>query len=305
MLKKFSLYSLFIILALFGFVKPIDALTLSPNFNDIRLDAGESQQINLTLKNDDSVGINISVKAYDLRFSADGTPQVMEFSQVEYSTSKWITLADGPFTLDSGDELQVSAVIKIPSDAIPGSYYDAIAFEASPVSDKTSAEYNTSLRSRLLDIIYLTVGETDLKHNLVTSSFKSDKKVYENAPISFSVTLKNNGTIFEKPLARVRIKNDITGHVYNEVLVNDSLAYVLPGSEKTFMVKWQPNDAEYKLPVLTGKFTASLELGDGNVTNISFYVIPFKLIAAVLIGILLLFLFLRVYRNYVLKNIKS
>ncbi len=305
MIKRFGLYSLVIAIALFGFVRPINALTLSPNFNDIRLNPGESRQISLILKNNDSIDINVSVKPYDLRFSADGTPQVMESGQVEYSTSKWITLAGGPFTLGPNDELQVSALIDVPKDAIPGSYYDAIAFEASPVGDEASAEYKTSIHSRLLTIIYLTVGETSLKHDLVVASFNSANKIYETAPVSFNVTLKNNGTIFEKPLGRIKVKNDITGRVYNEVLVNDSLSYVLPGSEKDLAVEWAPNNAEYKLPILAGKFTATLELGDGNIANATFYVVPIKLIAITLMSILLFFVFLKLYKKYILNKLKS
>jgi len=114
----------------------------------------------------------------------------------------------------------------------------------------------------------------------------------------FYERLKNEGNVHEQPRGQISIK-DMFGQKIANLNVNLENRNVLPGSTRKFE---QPLDETViGNRMLFGRYTADLEITYGSAENrqtmtsqLSFWVIPYKLIAGILLGLVALFFILRI-----------
>lgn len=228
----------------------------------------------------------------------DGTPQIiLDNTQTSpYSIRSWIQPLD-QVTLKSKELRAMPITIYVPEDASPGGYYGIIRFTGTPPNlDGTGVALNASLGT----LIFLRVsGDVDEKisiEDFYANSGGTEYPLYEFKPITLSVRLKNEGNIYEEPTGLITVKN-MFGKAIVTLPVNAEERVILPDSTRKF--DQVIDDTAVGTGLMFGHYTAELTVkygSDGQTvsSSTSFWVIPYKLILAGVILLILAFFVLRI-----------
>lgn len=277
------------------------ALEIAPPVLDIRGNPGETVEAKISLRDISTVKILVRNEINDfVAAGEDGTPKILVEPGEEspYSIKSWISpLPEIELEPRQIEELTVN--IAIPANAAPGGYFGVIRFTAeAPALSGTGVSLSASLGT----LVLLRVNG-EAKEAMSVEEFYVDKDqnrswLFESAPIIFHERLRNEGNVHEQPRGQISIK-DMFGQKIANLNVNLENRNVLPGSVRKFE---QPLDETVIGDrMLFGRYTADLEIDYGSgetrktvTSQLSFWVIPYKLIAGIVLGLILLFFVLRI-----------
>lgn len=277
------------------------AFTISPALVELSANPGESVKATIKLTNLSANDLDITAEANNFGSKNEtGEPNIIfdEKDQTPYSLHNWITLPDS-FSIKSKETKTVDFPITIPKDAEPGGHYAVVRFTGSTTAADGS---NVALSASIGSLVLLKVsGQTQQKASIASfyaahSNF-AQSSFFEAPPVAFVERLKNEGNIHLKPTGTVQVK-DMFGNVVSTMRVNGDPSdknnlprSVLPQSIRRF-------DQTLKDKTLFGKYTATLNVAYGDSQQklsqtITFWVIPYKLVLAVLAGLVALFFVLK------------
>lgn len=292
-------------------------IELSPPVIEIKADPGQIVTGEIKLRNITKSDLIAKSKVND--FSAkgeDGQPQISLDDSVtsRFSLKSWIQpIANLRLAPQKIETIKFS--INVPRNAEPGGHYGVIRFTAqAPELEGTGVALSASIGS----LILLSVSG-DAKEGASIASFKvagittgwekaikgnggpdvglQDGNFYEYGPVRFTTRVKNEGNVQVKPVGTIDIFN-IFGMKVASLKVNDPARNVLPESIRRFDVDW-------KQRWLIGYFKAraNLTYGASNKTllssSVGFWVVPYKLLALLLLGLILFVMIFRsILRRY-------
>lgn len=282
------------------------ALEIAPPVIYLSVDPGQTLKTQIFIR-DISSG-NLIVNGTVNNFVAggeDGTPKILldnkDSANDPYTLVNWV--APLPSLLLIPREIKsMTATVTVPKDAAPGGHYGVIRFTSTPPSvDGSGVSLAASIGVLLLVTVSgnvkqgLSVQELSVNHNGKTSGF------FESGPLQFIEKFKNTGNVHVQPIGQVSI-TDMFGKKLAAVNVNLPPGNILPQSTRQFK---QPLD---KTVIgnkrLFGKYTASLKATYGTdkkvvTSTITFWVIPYRLIAAIIVLLVGAFFALRFFiRRY-------
>jgi hypothetical protein len=188
----------------------------------------------------------------------------------------------------------VPVTISIPLDAEPGELDGAVMMAASATGDLTTqapagyAANSIKIVTRVGVLFFVRVKGNALESELL-KSFTTNKGFYEQGPAIFAITAQNTGNVHLSPYGTIVVKNMFGKTVDTRVV---PAWFVLPKASRTRQITWNSS-------YLFGKYTATLSMNRGylgktdvvDAKNISFWVIPWKLVLAGLIALALVVLF--------------
>ncbi|MBL8160070.1 hypothetical protein JNJ66_06465 [Candidatus Saccharibacteria bacterium] len=287
------------------------ALEIGPPVINLKGDPGQTLKTEIMVRSVSNGKLTVKGQVNDFTAGGDdGTPNLLlEEGEVSpFSMKSWVTPLP-QMTLESKQLKQLPVTITIPKDAAPGGYYSVIRFTGTPPELEGTG---VSLSASLGSLIFLKVNG-DAKEGLEIAEFSTntyrkatrpgdpDKYtptgLFESAPVHFVQQLKNTGNIHEQPGGQIIIK-DMFDKKIAAVNVNLPPRNVLPQSTRKFTQVLDGGQLGSRQ--LFGKYTATMKLSYGTNNQsvektITFWVLPYKLIAiviAVLIGGFFLFRFL-------------
>lgn len=205
-------------------------------------------------------------------------------AEMTYSLKRWVTIDPIEFTLEPKAEKFVSFTIEVPENAEPGGKYGSIL--ASTIGMIGKETKGAAIAQKVGALLLLTVsGET--KESLAIKEFVTLSSFFEYGPVPFIIRFENTGTVHVKPKGFVTISNWRDKKVAD---IEFPQLNVLPGSVRKIENKW---DTKW----LFGKYTAMVVASYG--TNnpaissevLNFWIIPWRIVLAVLIVLILVLLF--------------
>jgi hypothetical protein len=275
------------------------ALEIGPPLINLRGDPGQTLKATLSLRDVSSNKLVVSNEINDFTANdVDGTPKLL-LNQTEsnpYSIISWIT-ALPQFTLTPKQIQQLNVTVKVPQNAAPGGYYGVIRFTGLPPGVNGTG---LGLSASIGALVFVRVNG-DAKESVAVSDFSTiggngkPNWMFESQPVNFATTLKNGGNLFEGPTGKI-VVTDMFGKDIGGILINSDQKNILPGTTRKF-----PSVLDQSVignTFLFGKYTAKLTLnyGENNkslTSTVTFWVIPYRLIAAVIIGLVVLGLLIR------------
>ena len=269
---------------------------------------GETIRTEISIRDVSSGKLRVNSEINDfVAAGEDGVPKILLNTEEEspYSLKNWISPLQS-LLLNPKEIKKLPVVINVPANAAPGGYYGVIRFTATaPELNDTGVSLSASLGSLILVRVNGTAKEELSIESFTVNTVpggKFDEKqngtaktLFEALPIQFVERIRNSGNIHESPAGQVIIRN-MFGKKVAAQNVNMPPRNILPGSVRKFS---QPLD---KSVVgnnrFFGLYTAELKLTYGpNKQTISkkvtFWVIPYTLIAIGIIGLVVLFFVLR------------
>lgn len=288
------------------------ALEIAPPVISLFADPGETINTKINLGNISNSELIVVSQVNDfVAAGEDGTPKVLTEDGQEksvYSIIEWVEPLDN-LLLTNKEKKDLPVVINVPANASPGGYYGVVRFTATPPELKDTG---VSLSASLGALIFIRVnGAVNEQLSLEEFAVKKDNKpitLLESTPIEFSVRVKNTGNIYEQPTGQISI-TDMFGNKVATVNVNLEQRIVLPDSIREYTATLDSGVIGNKQ--LFGSYKAELKLIYGEdkqtiTSETSFWIIPYRLIAAIAIAFVVGFFVLRQtirkYNRHIIKK---
>lgn len=264
---------------------------------DLEMGPGDVRVVELTVTNRAGIGRVFSFSAEDTMGSETGERAIRLLGDQEgpYTFRDYISVPHTSFYLEHAERARIPVTISIPPDAEPGGRYGSIltSVTTNPVDaeDGSGPQPGSAIISRISTVFFIrTPGEEEFSSELIDFATKNDQRLFASGPVDFLIVTENFGNVHTTPYGRITITN-ILGE---EVGVrNIDPWFVMPQSIRTREVSW---DRE----LLIGRYTATVEVNRGyddiiDTKSFAFWVIPWKLVGAVFLGLFLFFLLLRFF----------
>ncbi len=268
------------------------ALEIGPPVINLTADPGQTIKTSIKLRDVSPNDLLVQGQVNDFTANGeDGTPRVIldPGEKSPYSMIDWFSPIN-QLLLKSKEVKDLSVTINIPADAAPGGYFAVVRFTATaPQLNDTGVSLSASLGALILLKVNGDAKEDMSIADFFATSNSNKSSFFESIPIGFVERLQNNGNLHEQPAGKIII-TDMFGK--DVATVNLTSRNVLPQSIRKFEQTLDSKTIGNK--ILFGLYHAELtvkygEKGDEIKSNISFWVIPYKLIIAVILGLIVLF----------------
>ena len=295
-------------------------LTTSPIAVSLNGTPGSTVTTTLQVQNDAPVAETILVQLETFKaYGTTGAAQMLPFAKSNPSGS-WVHFSKDQIIAQPDVWNPIKMTIDLPSSASLDYYY-AVLFK--PVTNGVLQGTGSIIKGGNAILVLVNANNGHEHPEVQVTSFASDKRLYEYLPATFSVTVKNTGNTYLPPVGDIYISrsSDFTNSI-DTVPVNSYGGNVLPDTSRVFTQKWtdgfpafvpksvdgqdisnkqgQPEEVlrwnfanadKFRF----GKYYAKLVLiynnGDRDIpinAEISFWVIPWKILSIALVILILM-----------------
>lgn len=263
------------------------ALEIAPPVISLNADPGQTIKTQISLRDITAERLKVTSQINDFEAAGeDGTPKILleEGEASPFSIKTWVAPLPA-LLLEPRQIKNLPVTINVPANAAPGGYYGVVRFTATPPElEGTGVSLSASLGSLVLIRVKGKANEKMEVASFTVGKNGKSGKLFESAPLQFTERIKNTGNVFEQPTGQVVVK-DMFGKVVGATNVNLPPRNVLPASTRKFEQPFDKSVIGNKK--LFGKYTANLKITYGAdkqtlTKSVTFWVIPYKLIAIVL-----------------------
>lgn len=277
---------------------------ISPPTANYPADPGADVQGKIKVTNLSDVAIELKVgKQNFVAKGEEGEIELVDNANPLYSLAPWFTPAADTIQVPARGTKEIGYSIAVPAGAEPGGRYGSIVFSSVPPK-LPSGVSGATVQQTLAGVVFLRINGA-ANEQLTVASFQTGKAktgpkpaanvfspatFFETGPIDLMTRVKNTGSVHEKPVGTITIKN-MFGFTVAKIPLDEH--YVIPGAIRRLHNTWAP-----KGPIpLIGRYTAEVAGtyagGKTLAAKTTFTVVPYKLLAAVLIGLILLVVIVR------------
>ena len=284
---------------------PGQGLEISPPLIERSVDPGQSLTLSVKLRNITTSALVTTGSIDDfVAEGEEGQPKLLIDNNGEpspYTFKPWVKSITR-LSLAPQEVKTAQVVIQVPQDASPGGHYGVIRFSAVPPElEGTGVALSASLGSLVLLNVSGDVVKNASIEELYSAQNNKKRGFFEKGPITLGLRLKNDGSVHIKPTGTLRVTN-MLGRESAVLSVNETGGNILPSSIRKF-------EQQLDKSTLFGRYKveANVQYGGKNLSDsITFWVIPYKLIAIILGVLVLLFVLLKnglkKYNRYIIKR---
>jgi len=255
------------------------AVSLSPLTFELAANPGETIINVLKVTNTDDAPVNVAIEVED--FSAVGEEGRVALESpskdLTYSLARWVTVSPSALTILANDSATIQFTINIPIDAEPGGHYGSVLASISAAPSGGGVAVVQKVGSLILISV---AGEVE---EIVRIAEFSVPNFSQYGPVTILSRFENTGTIHVKPRGFILIENIFGKEIAQLDLPQKN---VLPRSIRRIEVPWGDR-------FMFGKYEATLTAIYGSTNEplsaiTTFWIIPWKIAGAVLLGVIIL-----------------
>lgn len=290
------------------------AFTMTPTMTDVAIEPGTSYVGNVDVGNDEKIAQTYYISIQ--KFIPKGEEGQQEFLPPSETAGlpNWISFDRASFTLKPGESKRLPYAIKVPANAAPGGYYAVTFFSNVPPGENAD---HITIGSRAGMLLFVTVkGQLTEQMSLTDFALETPAAV-DRLPVSFRVTVQNEGNVHILPEGTLTIRN-VFGSTVARLPLNRSRNRVLPNAKRRLALDWyneMPKEGsgfwhdageEWKNFAI-GPYQATLELSSPSVVGpsvqtVRFSIWPWRLGVLLVVGIGLLLFLARFYKRSVIAR---
>ncbi len=268
----------------------------------LELQPGQLIQTEVRVRNTSNEVQTIQTLVEDFVIDTDGkTPvPVNGLRDSRWSLASWLEVPNATTVLPPGVSQSVPILIRVPGDALPGGRYAMVMHQPVLGDGITLSAGETggqaAVNQRVGTLVYVRVsGEVNEEAHIRNITIPG---ISEFGPVPISFEIENLSDIHVRPQTQIRISNMLGQEV--EVITVES-QNVFPYSLREFSTQW---DRVWGLGRYTAHFmTVYGEQGNTISASYNFWIVPYKLILAVLVLLLaLLGIFISIRRHIRHRN---
>ena len=261
--------------------------------------------ITITNSSDETKTFYADAKDFVPRGEGGSARLVFDDEEREDSLTNWVSFPTPQVRMGPGERREIPIIFTVPEDVGPGGYYGAVVFGPDPPEDMDNEGALISLTHQV-GVLALFQVEGMVDETARIREFVTDQSFY-NTPfdVEFLTRMDNMGNVHIKPVGSIKVTNMVGSEVVN-LPVNDLGSNVLPSTTRRFTTGWGDEFGFGKYDaMLTLSFGTSPDQGGMGIqtatAKTSFWVLPRKLIAGIIIGLIAIILLLR----YIFKKYKK
>jgi hypothetical protein len=287
------------------------SVKIQPSIIEERADPGKDFNGKLTATNTGATSQTYNVVVKDIEsIDANGRPIFSKEKEVTgFEMSSWVEVQNKTFTLAPNESAAIPFVVRFPKDAAPGGHFAAIFVSAGgqkPATIGAAVGYDVGA------LMSFQVSG-DVVENANIRQFSSDKTVYGETNVKFTVKMENTGNSLIRPRGIVEIM-DMFGKKTETLKLNDSGAAVFPHSTREFTVSWEDKKPHLGKYTAIASFSYGLDVKRTVFSQTEFYIAPTNIITPVLgflfLVALILYISVKLYirkkmKEYGIKNEKT
>lgn len=265
----------------------ITLMAIPPKTDTINVRPGETFQTTVQIRNVSQIPQQIATEVQDFVIGDDGKTPIpiseQQAAPLRWSLASWVTAAPISQLLQPNQKAVVNLVIQVPKDALPGGHYAMVLHspdltggkKATAQGGRTPASV-TQINQRVGTLLYVIVAG-NIKENAIIHNFTAPSWV-EFGPVPMKFTLENLSDIHIAPDMSIEIR-DILGRKIDTITVEKN--NVFPYSKRDFSASFQKTWG-------LGPYYAKLVVAYGTTGKVAmatlmFWMIPYKIILAVLV----------------------
>lgn len=278
-------------------------LRVAPARQEYQLDPGETTAITLKFFNLADQPTNGMIRAADFIVQDnEGTPTIVdtvEQASPKYSGATWVTLPYDQMAIAPQDKVIVQARITVPQNARPGGRYVAVYFEPfTSTQGQLSGSKAPVVNQRIAGLVYIRVNGPITEKALVSRIYAPSFQEY--GPLKVEADVINQGDYHVRPQGSVSVKNMFGGFVDQQKV---QTANIFPDALRTFEStigqKWM--FGRYTIEFLAAYGTT----GQVVKRSIAVWVLPWKILLSVALGLILLTLIVKkTYTRFIFREKK-
>jgi hypothetical protein len=277
------------------------SLGYAPTALYIDLDQGQQYEGEATFWNlaSRTISFEIQVKGFAQIEEFPGTSRILtdqEEANDPYSASKWFFVQEKTVTISPNSSQKIKYTVSVPEDAANGEHHATIFLLSSEQARGTApgSQALTDLGSG--PAILINVGD-EINENAQLLKFESDKKFYEQPPVTFLTQYKNAGNTHITPAGDIVLENFL-GQEIERITFNENKQSVLRGNLATYENVWENSAIFFKNgkiaigPIKARLITTYRSVNPGFAplsATISFWVLPWKYILAAIVILALVY----------------
>lgn len=302
-------------------------IEVSPPLIELEADPGDTVKTEIKLRNITDLELLARGSVNDFVAGNErGEPRILfeEDEESPYSLKNYI--AEVPdLTLEPHERKATEVTINVPEDASPGGHFGVVRFSSIPANtggDSSQVSLSASIGTLILLSVSGDVEEKlSIKEQVMAklndpdngkTSEGGDKEdnistrgsFFETGPLALVTRLDNQGNVYLQPSGEVTVTNMFDQEVAHTSF-NESKKNILPESIRRFQHDFKDKDFWF------GRYTASTNIQYGAEAaalenDIVFWVIPYKLIAIVILMLVAVGYFgrkaLQAYKRNIVKK---
>ncbi len=290
-----------------GKVDPLQDFVVGPARQEIFINPGETvtKEITVTSRVTEPTTFKIDLEDFGGTDQIDNPIQLMGADKNPLSIRDSIIPEVTQFNLKFGERITIPVTIKVPADAAPGGFYTSIIVSNEIGQAKGGSEgATTHAVSRAGSLLFIRVnGEAKEEGKVEDFRITPHHFIYEPGTFGFETMFSNTGNVHLAPYGQVTV-NNIFGKTVASAPID--AYYSLPQSKRYRQVNIDGSG-------LFGIYRAHLELHKAynnpghkdeiDSKTITFVVIPWKILLAIFILIILMLVIFRyVFRNFDIRR---
>lgn len=288
------------------------SLQVTPSPLVATIKPGQQSVLELRIRNTNSEAQSLKMGLRS--FSVDEASGQVNLGNGEPNEVKdFVSFSQPTFRLEAGAIMTQKVVVDTPKSA-GFTYTFAITVARQDVARPQGG--SAAIEGSVADFTLLSVDKPGAQRKFELGEFSTSKRVYEYLPASLDLRLKNTGNTLVQPKGNIFIQRK--GDDANPIAtlpVNQAAGYILPGSSRLLnsswndgfprhetvtnsdgsskqVLRWHWNDlSNFRFGRYTAKVVAIYDDGQRDVpitSEVTFWVIPWKIIGVFLLVILLL-----------------
>ncbi len=286
------------------------SLQVSPSPLVTTIKPGQTTELELKIRNTGTNPEDLKIDSRSFTFNST-TGAVSLDDTIPPDIGQWVSFASPSFTVQPGQWFTQKVRIALPKDT--GFSY-SFALVISRQNTPQPTESGRLIKGSVAVFTLLNVDRPGATRKLDVVELEADKQIYEYLPSRIKVRFKNTGNSILQPYGNIFIQRGSDGASPIATLaVNENKGYILPGSIRSLETTWGDGFPSFKTNTdgttgevwdwskitsfRIGQYTAKLVgvYNDGSRDipiegEVTFWVLPWKIIAGVIIIIgLLLF----------------
>ena len=260
-------------------------LTVVPPTQNFKAKPGKQVQTTVKVRNEGSEPVTVKAGIKDfLVFDDKGTPKMVEEeTSGRWSLSSWMIISPTEYTLNAHSSKMFDVVILVPDDALPGGHYASVYFtpvEGGLAQGESGSGIETKLASLLSVFVEGPVSEIAYVRKFFAPRFQ------EYGPVVIATQIENQSDSDITPKGTITVK-DFLGKTLATFKLEERriFPFAIRSFENKIEKKWL--FGRYK-----GVLTASYgQTGQALVAYLYFWVIPWRIITAIVLGLIIIALF--------------
>lgn len=289
------------------------AFSVSPVVVDLEVEPGAAGQGTIQITNTDTRSRTYYVSIQ--KFVAKGEDGQQDFLPEEDDSglASWMVPDRRSVTLAPGESVPFSYVVNVPLNAEPGGHYAAVFF-----SDRPTVEGGVAVGvGAKVGVLFLLRVPGEILESARVESFRSTSERLNRLPAYFELRVRNLGSVHLRPEGTVQIRN-VFGSTVAKVPANPRQAAVLPNSIRRFESVWAKTFEEERGGFIAelqnewknfaiGPYKAEVKVLYGEQkqelqATTTFWVIPWRLLTAFVLLLVVLFILVSLYNRMVVRS---